>query len=162
FLYEETAADFSPLGRLSRLETLRLRNMRRPVGDLRFLSGMESLRVLKLEGVEFFNERAIGSLPSLRELVLNKVVSLPGNSVDLGFAATLPRLTRLQLTGLDLEGGESLRGLRGLEHLEMTRCSGVKDLSPIQSLPNLQRFIVSRGTYSRARLRPFRGILLQR
>ncbi len=162
FLYEEDISDFSALGQLPRLERLRLRNMRRPIGDLGFLSGMESLRVLRLEGVEFSNERAIGSLPALRELVLNKVSSRPGRAVDLGFASALPHLIRLQLTGLELKGGRSLRGLRNLEHLEMTYCSGVKNLAPIQTLPNLQRFIVSRGAYPQSKLYPFKDIVLQR
>ena len=114
-LFGGNVVDYSPLAKLP-LEVLHLDGMKKPVGDLGFLSGISSLETLDIsnsKGVSNF--AALKGLVNLTKLRLNLVNVGGGEAFDFAVMAHMAKLNYLYLqrTPLaDIKGAENLPDLK--------------------------------------------------
>ena len=98
-LFSEDVSDYSPLTKTN-IENLTIWSMKKPVGDLSFLSGMGSLKKLKIWSVEdATNFDALGNIATLEELDFVGVHEKKGDPVDFSFISKMSTLTSLNITG---------------------------------------------------------------
>jgi hypothetical protein len=118
-------SDLSPLGSLSRLETLHLRGATR-VADLKPLLELSALTTLELDGVvSVSNPQPLSAMSGLRQLAFGN--AYPGSDA----------VVKID----DLEWLRPLAGLRSVDLICVKPAS--RDLSPLLALPKLERIGVS-------------------
>ena len=162
--YNPDIADLSPLENLTLLEDLALPPNSK-IQDLSPLSGLTSLQYLFMEGtwgnnpVSYIQDLSplsnltqlteislivadgtdispLRTLTNLETLTLNGDLMTP--SKDLSVLSNMTRLQSVSLHSLDVDTLEGVDGAAHLRDLFLSNYSGVKDLTPLSGLTNIQ------------------------
>jgi internalin A len=153
----DNLGDMRELPRLPRLQNLDLRGCD-PIVDLSWIKQMENVRQVSLSGCHMLADlTGLSRLRGLRSLCLDdlrSVTTLAGLSgqtsvedleirflrevSDLSPLASLPRLRRLSLNGIDVRDLRPLAELENLTSLTIDNCSDIKTYKPLVQLRRLK------------------------
>ena len=132
YFNRNSISDLSPLSGLTSLKTLRLSS--NSISDVSDLSGLTSLKTLRLSSNSISDVSDLSGLTSLKTLYLSY------NSIsDVSDLSGLTSLERLYLSSNSISDASDLSGLTSLEWLDLSynSISDVSDLSGLVSLKTL-------------------------
>ncbi len=146
--FSETVTDYTPLKNAPNLEKLHLWSMKKPLGDLAFLSTLPNLKELTIDSMEgVTNFDALSHLQRLEELTLN------GNNEDEGLAMSLTSLAKLKnikdiyiteeyVESIDVKGLPMLYNLV-ISEANVGENQKALDLANVKDLPELRKLDLS-------------------
>lgn len=137
----DSGPDFSPLGNMARLRTLRLYASNSRLKDLRWIEKLSELTTLELD----LDQTAVSDLSPLESLVdLTSLTLNLSSTDDVHALEPLKRLRRLSSLDLCLPDGLSLEPLRKLTALSSLKlCSDQDDLGVLVELRELRNLEIT-------------------
>jgi len=145
-LFSESVKDYTPLAKIQ-LEDLQIWQMKVPA-DLKQLSGVVSLKKLKLWNLKSTGFEGLASLVNLEELILEMMNASRANAADMAFAKSLTNLKTLELKDSEVSNFDALANCVKLEKVAIdNKTKGIADLEALKKLPNLTSLQVPKDTF---------------